>query len=202
MGRKDTIPGRKTRRMVAPGSTADEERAARLAHSKGLPKRLSAESVVDLMVEDVLENAHVKTFRLLLKVAGVFEKRRVEQRPRRRRRMRERYFLFATEVAEFRKAVPNFTIDTEREGVADSIFDEFAKYICAEAEVLQFVRSQREGRGLSDTPRCLRFLERALAADDLAPRGQVVDCVRTLAKCEWSETIWEWAGPRVREVWP
>lgn len=199
-GKTRAIAGRKTRRIVAPGSTADEERAWRLARSKGALRQLNPKAAVDVMVEDVLENVHVKAFKLLLKVAGIFEKRedKPQHRPKRRRR-----FLFETAVAELRDSVPCFTIDSEREwkGEKYQIFFQFAEYICVEAEVLQYLTSKREGCRLSDAPRCLRFLERALAEHDIALRYLIVECVHMLARCEWSETIKEWAGPKVRGVW-
>lgn len=202
--RKSTVPGRKTRRIVKAGSTADAEWASRLVLSKTRLPELSAGTVVKLMTQDAVRG-DVNALRLLLKVAGIDGERVAEQRPRRELRKVRRRIAFETAIEDLKRAVPNFAVNAEWERLesgAYPIFYQFALYICSEAEVLQYVRSKREGRALSDAPLSLRFLERALAEYDVALRYLVMDCVRGLAECEWSETIKEWAGPRARAAWP
>ena len=198
---KRSSPGRKTRRVVGPGCAADEERAWRVKRRKGRLRDLNAETVVEQIFEDGRKN--VRVLRLLMRLAGVFQERQAERRPPNEEQEEQRCFKFETAVAELRETVRNFEIDPMLEGITKrfQLFSKFGEYICAEAEVLQYLISKREGSLFSDAPLCLRFLERAMGEQDGALHNLVAECVSVLARCKWGETIWEWAGPRVRRVW-
>ena len=92
-----------------------------------------------------------------------------------------------TAISELRKAVPSFPIDADWEqvGLAYPTFNDFARYICSEAEVLEFVESREEARRLSDVPVCMEFLERAMEQGDAEVRDLVSECIDTLSACKW-----------------
>ena len=104
-----------------------------------------------------------------------------------------------TAISELRKAVPSFPIDADWEqvGLAYPTFNDFGRYICSEAEVLEFIESSEEARRLSDVPVCMEFLERAIEQGDAEVRDLVQECIDTLSACKWRLQIRQWAGPLV-----
>ena len=108
-----------------------------------------------------------------------------------------------TAISELRQAIPTFPIDAEweRDGLAYPAFNDFARYICYEAEVLEFVESHEEAHRLSAVPACMEFLERVMEEGDAEVRDLVKECVDTLSECKSHKQIREWAGPRVSELW-
>ena len=112
-------------------------------------------------------------------------------------------FTLDTAISELRKAVPAFPIDTEweRENLSYLAFGDFARFICSEAEVLQYTASEDEAHSLSKVPVCMEFLERALEHSDAAGRDMVLDCVEALSACQWEKQIKKWAGPQVSAAW-
>ena len=112
-------------------------------------------------------------------------------------------FTLETAISELRRSVPECPIDPEWEQDHNSYlaFGDFARFICSEAEVLQYVTSDEEAHRLSKVPICMDFLERALEQSDSAARDLVLDCVETLSASQWEKQIKKWAGPRVLAAW-
>jgi hypothetical protein len=112
-------------------------------------------------------------------------------------------FTPETAISELRSAVPTFPIDAEweRDNLSYLAFGDFARFICSEAEVLQYATSNEEARSLSKVPICMGFLERALEQSDSAGRDMVLDCIETLSACQWEKLIKQWAGPQVSTAW-
>jgi hypothetical protein len=106
-------------------------------------------------------------------------------------------------ILELRRAVPSFPIDSdwEVEGLLYPIFNDFARFICSAAEVLQYVTSDAEANRLSQVPICMEFLERALKQGDPTVRDLVHECVETLSECTWSQQIKKWVGPQTSAIW-
>jgi hypothetical protein len=105
-------------------------------------------------------------------------------------------------VKELRHSVPPFAVDPDAEGLGYLIANDFARFICSEAEVLQYAASEVERFSLSTVPECMNFLERALADEDSMVRNLVRECVESLVECPWQEQILTFAGPRVIALWP
>jgi hypothetical protein len=108
-----------------------------------------------------------------------------------------------TVLSELQELVPNFRMDPEslKDELRYPIFNEFARFICSEAEVLQFVGSEAEVRQLSQVPVSMEYLDKALCEGDDDVRALVVECIETLAACKWVEQIKRYFGPEVRRVW-
>ena len=62
-------------------------------------------------------------------------------------------------IAELRRAIPSLTVDPEweSEGLSYLVFSDFARFICSEAEVLNYVESNEEAARLSLVPACMAF---------------------------------------------
>ena len=112
-------------------------------------------------------------------------------------------FTLVTAISELRRAIPTFPIDAEweRENLSYLAYGDFARFICSEAEVLQYTTSEDEAHSLSKVPICMEFLERVLEQSDAAGRDMILDCVETLSACPWEEQIKKWAGPQVLGAW-
>jgi hypothetical protein len=112
-------------------------------------------------------------------------------------------FTLETAIPELRKAVPAFPIDEEweRDNSSYLVFGDFARFICSEAEVLQYATSEQEARSLSHVPVCMEFLERALAESDADGRDMILDSIETLSSSQWERQIKRWAGPQVSAAW-
>lgn len=104
-------------------------------------------------------------------------------------------------IAELRRAIPSFTVDPEWEGLSYPVFNDFARFICSEAEVLKYVESDEEATSLSMVPASMMFLEHALEEGDSAVRDLIDDCVQTLIACPQHDQIKVWAKPRVAAIW-
>jgi hypothetical protein len=109
-----------------------------------------------------------------------------------------------TAISELRRAVPAFPMDSEYEqdNLSYLVYSDFARFICSEAEVLQYLNSEGEAIRLSKVPVCMRFLERALEQGDSGVRDMISDCVSTLSDCQWEQQIKKWAGPQISAIWP
>ena len=112
-------------------------------------------------------------------------------------------FTLETAISELRRFVPECPIDAEWEQDDNSYlaFGDFARFICSEAEVLQYTTSDEEAHRLSKVPICMDFLERALEQCDSAGHDLVLDCIETLSASQWEEQIKKWAGPQVAAAW-
>ena len=108
---------------------------------------------------------------------------RSEQQAQQRRRCAHAYhfarkligFTLETTISELRRAISAFPIDAEweRDNLSYLAFGDFARFICSEAEVLQYATWDEEAHALSKVPVCMEFLERALEQrHDL-----VLDCI-------------------------
>ena len=108
----------------------------------------------------------------------------------------------AAAILALHQAIPSFPIDAEWEveNLSYLIFNDFARFICSEAQVLQYVASEKEARRLSSLSDCMTFLERALEEGDSAVRDLVDDCVETLSSCPWRKQIEKWAPPKIIEM--
>jgi hypothetical protein len=112
-------------------------------------------------------------------------------------------FTLDTAISELRRAVPAVPIeaDWELENLSYLAFGDFARFICSEAEVLQYTASAEEAHSLSRVPVCMEFLERALEQSDTPGRDLILDCVEALSACQWEKQIKKWAGPQVSAAW-
>ena len=81
------------------------------------------------------------------------------------------------------------------------VFNDFARFICSEAEVLQYVRSAEEANQLSQVPACMQVRERLLRDGDSDVRDLVSETVETVSSCAREQDIKKWAGPEVLAVW-
>jgi len=108
-----------------------------------------------------------------------------------------------TVLSELQESVPNFPMDPEylKDGLRYPVFNDFARFICSEAEVLQSASSEAEARQMSQVPVSMEFLDRVLREGDDDVRPLVVECIETLATCEWVEQIKKYLGPEVRRMW-
>lgn len=106
-------------------------------------------------------------------------------------------------LSEMRKAVPGFRIDPEWSlvGLTYPIFNDFARFICSEAEVLQFISLEEEALELSQVGASMAFLERVLQEGDSDLHDLVFECIETIASCEWIEQVKKYFGPRVSDLW-
>ena len=106
-------------------------------------------------------------------------------------------------ITELRAAVPSFAIDSEWEagGLSYPIFNDFARFVCSEAEVLQYVESVDEAHRMSQVPASMQFLERLLREGDSDVRDLVSEAIETLASCPREGEVKKWAGPQVSAVW-
>ena len=108
-----------------------------------------------------------------------------------------------TAVAELQRAVPGCPLDPEwtSEGLTYTAFADFARFICSEAEVLQYVDSEAEASQLSQVQTSMAFLERALRDGDQDVRDLVHDCIESLVTCEWVDHIKNYFGPETNALW-
>jgi hypothetical protein len=113
-------------------------------------------------------------------------------------------FTLETAISELRIAVPECPIDNEweQDNLAYLAFSELARFICSEAEVLQYVTSEEEANRLSKFPICMQFLEHAFEQGDSNAREMILDCVDNISGCQWGPQIKKWAGPHVSAIWP
>lgn len=106
-------------------------------------------------------------------------------------------------LPELHKSVPAFVMDPkwlEIEGTY-LIFGDFARFICSEAEVLQYVSSEEEASELSHVKVSMAFLEWALKEGDRDVHDLVLDCLESLASCDWIAEIKKYFGPEISALW-
>jgi hypothetical protein len=113
-------------------------------------------------------------------------------------------FTLETAVSELRRAIPEFPIDTELELDKNAYYtyNDFARFICSEAEVLQYLAPGENATRFSKISICMRFLESALEHGDSQVHDLISDCVCTLSSCQWEAQIKKWAGPLISAVGP
>ena len=98
-----------------------------------------------------------------------------------------------TVLRELRGAVPNFRLNPEwsEDGLAYPVINDFARYICSEADSL----------GWDEVAASVAFLERALAEGDGYVRDLVLECVESIASCDSINMIRGCFGTRVSALW-
>ena len=108
-----------------------------------------------------------------------------------------------TVLAELQKAASRHQVDPEwlSDGLTYLAFGAFARFICSEAEVLQYVSSEKETSQLSEVQVSLAFLERALLEGDQDVHDLVYDCMEHLAGCEWLDQLKKYFGPELEALW-
>jgi hypothetical protein len=108
-----------------------------------------------------------------------------------------------TVLVELQNTVPGFHATTERlsEGLAYLVFGDFSRFICSEAEVLQYVSSEAEASQLSRVQISVAFLERAYREGDQDVRDLVSDSFEGLVTCEWIDQIKKYFGPELNALW-
>ena len=106
-------------------------------------------------------------------------------------------------IRELREAVPSFVVngEWERDRLSYPIFNDFARFICSEAEVLQYVESADEAHRMSQVPTSMQFLERLLSEGDSEVRDLVRETIETLSTCPGDQEVKKWAGPKVSAIW-
>jgi hypothetical protein len=108
-----------------------------------------------------------------------------------------------TVLVELQNAVPEFHATPEwlSEALTYLVFGDFARFICSEAEVLQYVDSEAEALQLSQVQVSVAFLERALREGDQDVRDLIFDCIESVASCEWIDPIKKYFGPEINALW-
>jgi hypothetical protein len=111
-----------------------------------------------------------------------------------------------TVLTALQESVPNYQIDSEwlSDGLTYPAFGDFARFICAEAQVLQYAHSEAEASELNQVNQVrfsMTFLERALQDGDGDVHDLVFDCIETLASCEWIDQIKKYFGPEINALW-
>lgn len=108
-----------------------------------------------------------------------------------------------TVLAKLQDAVPGFhpTAEWLSEGNTYLVFGDFARFICSEAEVLQYVHSENEASQLSQVQISVAFLERALRDGDQDVRDLIFDCIESVAGCEWFDQLKKYFGPELNALW-
>jgi|WetSurMetagenome_2_1015567.scaffolds.fasta_scaffold245518_2 hypothetical protein len=104
-------------------------------------------------------------------------------------------------MTELRRAIPSFESDWAIDRLSYLLFNDFARFICSEAEVLQYVKSADEALRLSQVSPCMQFLERLLEEGDSIVRDLVFETIETLDGCVYREDIKKWAGAAVSAIW-
>jgi hypothetical protein len=106
-------------------------------------------------------------------------------------------------LPELQKSVPAFVMNPEWLQIEGTylIFGGFARFICSEAEVLQYVSSEEEASRLSHVKISMAFLERALQDGDREVHDLALDCLESLASCVWIAQIKKYFGPEVSALW-
>jgi hypothetical protein len=106
-------------------------------------------------------------------------------------------------IRELREAIPSFVVDGEweRDRLSYPVFNDFARFICSEGEVLEYVKSADEAHRMSQVPLCMQFLERLLSDGDSDVRHLVRETIETLSTCPCEQKVKKWAGPQVSALW-
>jgi hypothetical protein len=106
-------------------------------------------------------------------------------------------------VPELHNSVPAFVMDPEWLEIEGTylIFGDFARFVCSEAEVLQYVGSEEEASRLSHVKTSMAFLGRALKDGDREVYDLVFDCLESLASCAWVDQIKKYFGPEISALW-
>jgi hypothetical protein len=106
-------------------------------------------------------------------------------------------------LVELQNAVPDFHATAEwlSEGLNYLVFGDFARFICSEAEVLQYIDSEAEALQLSQVHVSVAFLERALRDGDQDVRDLIFDCIESVESCEWIDQIKKYFGPELNALW-
>jgi hypothetical protein len=96
-------------------------------------------------------------------------------------------------LAELQKSVPDFQIDPDWlvDGLSYPIFNDFARFICSEAEASD----------MSQVATSIAFLDRALREGDESVRLLVFECLETLASCDSADQAKKYFGPETNAVW-
>jgi hypothetical protein len=92
-------------------------------------------------------------------------------------------FTLETAISELRRAAPEFPIDSEWEQDKNSClaYNDFARFICSEAEVQQYLAPGEEATQFSKVPICMRFLESAPEQGDAEVRDMIFGlCLHSL----------------------
>jgi hypothetical protein len=105
-------------------------------------------------------------------------------------------------LADLQEAVPEFVLDPEwqRDNLTYLAFGDFARFICSESEVLQYVHTDVEAQQFSKVSPSLAFLERALRDGDPEVRNLVAECVETIESCDWIEALRKHYGSRLQSI--
>ena len=106
-------------------------------------------------------------------------------------------------VLELQQAVPSFPIDSEWEenNLSYLAFNDFARFICSQGEVLRYLKPHDDVHRFSEVPRCMQFLERALEEGDAGVHDLILETIETLLECSYQEEIKNYAGPQVTAIW-
>ena len=108
-----------------------------------------------------------------------------------------------TAIFELRHAIPSFPIDSqsEEDNLSYLVFNDFARFICSQGEVLQYLKPGDDVRRFSEVPLCMEFLERVLDEGDSDVHDLILDTIETLSACPWQQAVKDYAGPRVAAIW-
>jgi hypothetical protein len=105
-----------------------------------------------------------------------------------------------TLIKTLQAEVPSFVIDPDwiEEALSYPIINDFARYICQEADIAFYIH---EADSYDEVKKALRFLEMGLEAQDPYMRDLVHECLETLLSCNRIPEIKVYFGPRVLRFW-
>ena len=104
-------------------------------------------------------------------------------------------------ITELHRAIPSFDCEWEEDHLSYPLFNDSARYICSEAEVLKYVESVDEAHRMSQVPACMELFERLLSEGNSDVRDLVTEAIETLSTCPHEREVKKWAGPEVSRIW-
>lgn len=104
-------------------------------------------------------------------------------------------------ITELRNAVPSFESEWTDDRLSYLVFNDFARFICSEAEILAYLKPGEKADSFSQVPACMQVLERLVREEDPNLRDLVSEAIETLSAYPHSQHVKKWAGPEVRTDW-
>ena len=104
-------------------------------------------------------------------------------------------------IDELHKAIPSFKSEWSADQLPYLVFADFARFICSEGEVLEYLKPEDEVRRFSKVPACMQILERLIREGDRDVRDLVFETIEALSSCPHNKEIRKWAPPEVLSIW-
>jgi hypothetical protein len=104
-------------------------------------------------------------------------------------------------LADLKRGVPSFHSEWEEDNSTYLVFADFRRFICSEAEVLEYVDNEQGATELSHATECMAFIERVLCDGDQEVHYLVLDCLEGLVTCPWLAKLKRYFGPQTSAAW-